>query len=98
MDPTIVFWLYIAAFLFGVVLFIAWVVLPFAIIGTKPLLRELIRETQRTNALLEAALPASAREVMHDKRLPNEPRYPPTDTAAGRAPGRFSGSPDLPPT
>lgn len=32
-----------------------WIVLPFALIGTKAILRELVREQQRTNALLEAA-------------------------------------------
>lgn len=38
-------------------LVICWIVLPFAVIGTKPLLRQLIAETQRTNALLEQRLP-----------------------------------------
>jgi hypothetical protein len=54
MDPMMgggLFWL--AVFGFGVVLAIAWIVLPFALIGTKPLLRQLIAETKRTNALLE---------------------------------------------
>jgi hypothetical protein len=53
MDQTAgqVFWL--AVFVFGVVLSIAWIVLPFALIGTKPLLRQLIAEIKRTNALLE---------------------------------------------
>ena len=45
-----IFWL--AIFVFGVVLTIAWIVLPFALIGTKPLLRELITEQRKTNALL----------------------------------------------
>lgn len=40
----------------GVILAIAWIVLPFALIGTKPLLRQLINETHRTNALLEQRL------------------------------------------
>ena len=40
---------------FGIVLTIAWIVLPFAVMGTKRLLRELISETKRTNALLETA-------------------------------------------
>jgi len=39
--------------LFGIVLAIAWMILPFALIGTKPLLRELITEARKTNALLE---------------------------------------------
>ena len=49
--------LYLIVFIFGVVLAICWIVLPFALIGTKPLLRQLIAETQRTNALLEGRLP-----------------------------------------
>jgi uncharacterized protein YoxC len=37
----------------GLILAIAWIVLPLALIGTKPLLRQLIAEVQRTNELLE---------------------------------------------
>ena len=44
-------WFAIVAF--GIILAIAWIVLPFALFGTKPLLRELIIEVRRTNALLE---------------------------------------------
>jgi len=36
----------------GIVLIVAWIILPFAIIGTKPLLKELIEEVKTTNALL----------------------------------------------
>ena len=43
--------------LFGLLLAIAWVVLPFALIGTKPLLRELIKEQQTTNRLLRSSAP-----------------------------------------
>lgn len=43
----------LALVVFGIVLLIAWIVLPFAIIGTKPLLRELLEETRKTNALLQ---------------------------------------------
>jgi hypothetical protein len=46
-----IFWL--AVFVFGAILAVAWIVLPLALIGTKPLLRQLIAEVQRTNALLE---------------------------------------------
>lgn len=41
--------------LFLLVLAICWIILPFAVIGTKPLLRELIKEQKRTNELLAAA-------------------------------------------
>jgi uncharacterized protein YoxC len=44
---------YLAIVIFGIVLAIAWIVLPFALIGTKPLLRELIAETKKTNELLQ---------------------------------------------
>lgn len=43
----------LAAIVFGVILAVAWIVLPFALIGTKPLLRELIAEARKTNSLLE---------------------------------------------
>ena len=43
----------LAVLIFGVVLTIAWIILPFALIGTKPLLRELITVAKKTNALLE---------------------------------------------
>ena len=46
-------WLYIAGMIFLVIVGLCWIVLPFAILGTKPLLRTLIAEQQRTNALLE---------------------------------------------
>jgi hypothetical protein len=42
--------------LFAIVLAIVWLVLPFAVIGIKPLLRELISETRKTNAALERSL------------------------------------------
>jgi len=42
----------LAMAIFAIILAIAWIILPFALIGTKPLLRELIRETKRTNELL----------------------------------------------
>lgn len=38
--------------LFGIVLLVMWIILPFAIIGTKLLLRQLIEEQRRTNELL----------------------------------------------
>jgi hypothetical protein len=44
--------LWVFAVVFGIVLLIAWIVLPFAVIGTKPLLEKLLAEQQRTNALL----------------------------------------------
>lgn len=39
--------------LLGLVVAIAWIILPFAMFGIKPLLRELIAQTKETNALLK---------------------------------------------
>lgn len=36
----------------AIVLVVCWIILPFAVIGTKPLLRELVREQKRTNEQL----------------------------------------------
>jgi hypothetical protein len=52
--------LYLAVILLGMAFLIAWIILPFAIIGTKRLLRELIAETQATNALLNSLLNSRA--------------------------------------
>jgi len=49
--------LYLLLTVFGVILAICWLVLPFALIGTKPLLRELIGEMKETNRLLGERLP-----------------------------------------
>ena len=38
---------------FGIILAILWALMPFAIFGTKDVLRELIRQQQRTNELLQ---------------------------------------------
>ena len=46
--------LWLVAFVFGVILAVCWIILPFALIGTKPLLRQLIAEMKRTNELLES--------------------------------------------
>jgi hypothetical protein len=46
--------LYLIGVVFVIVLAIAWIILPLALIGTKPLLRQLIKEQQRTNELLGA--------------------------------------------
>ena len=42
---------------FGIVLAVAWIILPFAMIGTKPILREILAEQKRTNELLNTRLP-----------------------------------------
>jgi predicted PurR-regulated permease PerM len=40
--------------LFGILVAILWVLMPFAIFGTKDLLRTLIKEQKKTNELLQA--------------------------------------------
>lgn len=44
--------MYLGLVIIAFVLLVCWIVLPFAVLGTKPLLRELIREQKRTNELL----------------------------------------------
>jgi hypothetical protein len=53
MDTSALGPFYIFVLLLGFVLVLGWIVLPFAIIGTKPLLKDLLREQRRTNELLE---------------------------------------------
>lgn len=57
---------FLVACIFGIVILICWIILPFALIGTKPLLRQLIAEMKRNNELLEQRLPAL--------RVPTTPR------------------------
>jgi hypothetical protein len=54
--------------IFVAILSIAWIILPFALIGTKPLLRRILDEQIRMNALL-ATLAAA--------RRPQAPNPPP---------------------
>jgi hypothetical protein len=44
--------LMLVAWLLGVFVLIAWILLPFAMFGIKPLLRDLIAATKETNRLL----------------------------------------------
>ena len=53
MDPQISAWLMLVMIGAAVVLLIGWIVLPFAVFGLKSLLRDAIRQQQRTNELLE---------------------------------------------
>lgn len=45
---------------------VCWLLLPFLIMGTKPLLRDLLRQQQRTNTLLETLI----EETRRAKRTP----------------------------
>ena len=55
MDTTFTGWIGIALWVLGFIIAVLWVLMPFAIFGTKPLMRELIAEQRRTNRLLEEA-------------------------------------------
>jgi hypothetical protein len=48
-------WAMFAFWLLGVFVFIAWILMPFAMFGIKPLLRDLVAATKETNRLLAAA-------------------------------------------
>jgi hypothetical protein len=45
--------LYLAGMILLLILVVCWIALPIAIIGTKPILRQILEEQRRTNALLE---------------------------------------------
>jgi hypothetical protein len=48
-------WAITALFLLTILWAIAWIILPFAIIGTKPILRRILEAQRETNRLLESA-------------------------------------------
>ena len=48
---------YVLALMLLIIVMVCWIILPFAIIGTKPLLRELIFQLKRQNDLLDQRLP-----------------------------------------
>jgi hypothetical protein len=45
--------IYVLFVLFLLVVGVLWIIMPFAIFGTKPILREILAESKRTNELLE---------------------------------------------
>lgn len=58
--------LLVGAIVFGVVLAVLWLVLPFAMFGTKPLLRQIVANQHETHKLL--------RQLLHDLQK-NSARY-----------------------
>lgn len=50
--------LMVVVWLLGIFVLIAWILLPFAMFGIKPLLRELIAVTRESNRLLAIQSPA----------------------------------------
>lgn len=62
--------MYVVFVVFLVVLGILWIVMPFAIFGTKGILRSILEEQKRTNRLLERIAEASkppTRSLVSDK-------------------------------
>lgn len=58
-DVGVFAWVWLGLAALGVVLAVAWVLVPLMLFGIKPLLRQLIQQQQRTNHLLEALRDAS---------------------------------------
>lgn len=58
--------LYVLLVILGLVLIVCWIILPFAVIGTKPLLKSLLREQRRTNSLLEQLGASAPHPVKQD--------------------------------
>lgn len=52
-------WAMFVFWLLGIFVLIAWILLPFAMFGIKPLLRDLVTATKETNRLLAAAQTSS---------------------------------------
>jgi heme exporter protein D len=93
-DRQLLAWLMVAASIAVVILVVCWIALPFAVLGTKPLLRELLREQRRTNDLLAAL--TTGKELAPWKGISTkgaDRTYPPSPGA----PVRFAGSANLPP-
>lgn len=61
----------------AIALFVAWIILPFAVVGTKPLLRELIAELKRSNALSERNIKAAEWVATNTEKLPPSLPSPP---------------------
>ena len=59
----------VVGFILAIVVAVCWIILPFAIIGTKPLLREILKEQRATNQLL-TRLAANAPTLPPPQTLP----------------------------
>jgi hypothetical protein len=73
-GASIVMILALVAIVLCVTLVICWIVVPFAVVGLKPLVRELIREQQANNKLVQAQLSAlEALAVRYESSRPLPP-------------------------
>lgn len=66
-SPTV----FLILFLVGLLIAVLWVLMPFAIFGTKPLLRELIVEMRRTRQALEGLQRPATGSAAHGKPPPD---------------------------
>lgn len=70
--------LVIAGAVFALILTVLWILVPFALFGIKPLLRQLLAEQRRGNELVAARMAATAPQVVvTDARDPRDPRVEP---------------------
>ncbi len=69
--------LMIVAGIFALILTVLWILVPFAVFGIKPLLRQLIAEQRRTNDLLTTppVTTAPVSSTVADPVPPGEPVY-----------------------
>lgn len=58
----------IIAAIFGLILTVLWILVPFALFGIKPLLRELVAEQRRANELSARIAAAPPQVVVADPR------------------------------
>lgn len=63
--------------IFGLILAVLWILVPFALFGIKPLLRELIAEQRRANELSARIAASPSTVVVADPRDPRDPRIDP---------------------
>ncbi len=71
------FGLYFFLLALALVLLVCWIVLPFAVIGTKPILRDILEQQRQTNANLAAltkAIEAARRPA--PAAAPSQPEPP----------------------
>lgn len=84
MATTLGAGLSLALIVFSVILLICWIVLPFALIGTKPLLSKLLKEQERTNLLLQALYDRGERSALGSNTPAEHSSAPPTPSGARR--------------
>jgi len=73
--------LVLAGAVFALILTVLWILVPFALFGIKPLLRQILAEQRRGNELVAARIAATAPQVVvTEARDPRDPRDPRVET------------------